>query len=795
MPSNIRNTAEMVLSASHQPARENQHVKEIAKAIDMSVVAANDDASTFLTTYDDSHRESLRKATWVVVDAETTNLTPQSMSIRVGNQTRVANMTFGQYKKDHPGCGCDTRPRCRVLTVGFPDGSVNAWDMDALSAVQQRQLAHDVISNKIIIGHNIGFDLAWLSYQTDAKPARILDSMLIVKIADHGMPLRVHTLATKASSDAASLVNSVKNGLVGYGLESCCVAAGLSRPDKSFQRPQNWTLSHLSPSHYDYVVGDVVEPLTVIKMALNLPKSATVYDIINVLDQCHGIYKDAYEPTIMVLANLQKKGMPVCLEALDKLIQVQIDTIESKARDLVQLAPEFKSVNDKISAPSGGLTQAVKDAFKAVIEGCGMECPVTDKGAISVTGKNVKMAGLLKNKEFTLIWSAWEALQGAKKRYGMLDTYSMLAEQDGCLHPLIGLNARTMRMTATEPNTQNFPRDAMFRAIVRGSENEKIISVDFGQIELRIAAALALRAIEDAPNSDNPRVQKAIDLAVADTDLPEIPSRDDCGKSREAWENKFILELAHAWRDMLAMGAPLAEVFRSGLDPHLLTAIETLRRRGVLKFSGGAIEYVKSQDAETLKQAYKVARQQAKAQNFGLLYAMSAAGLYEYGKTAYDLSWSKQEAEDAREAWLQAYPDIRVWHAITALSYTHQYIYAQKPFAKFSKPGSYSQKVFKSYTLAGREIVTTSKKDALNYSDQGSGADMLCLAIAMMPVDVRKYMINLIHDEMLFCVPSDEAESVAQKVSSVMNQAGNKLLSPWGIPCETDVQIADAWKH
>jgi len=795
----IRNAAEMVLSESC-PGNGSHHqskAKElIATALNMKAVAANDDAPTFLTNYEAGQALSIKKAGWVVVDIETTNLTPQSIPIRVGNQARLANMTYAQYKKEYPGCVCDTRPRCRILTVGLPDGSVNAWDMDALPAVQQRQLAHDVISGKIIIGHNLGFDLAWLGYLTDAKPRRVLDSMIITKVVDHGMPLRLHTKATKAMSDATSLVNSLREGLAGYSLESCCIAAGLPRPDKSFQKPHNWTLSHLSPGHYDYVVGDVTEPLAVLRMALGLSSASSIQDIIRELDQKHYIYKEAYEPTLNVLAELQRKGMPVSLKSLDELIQTQLDVIGSQARELVRLAPEFEMVIDKISAPSGGLTAQIKNIFKAVIEAEGLVCPVTDKGAVSITSKSIKLAGILRNKRLSLIWSAWEALQGAKKRYGMLDTYRMLAEQDGCLHPLIGLNARTMRMTATEPNTQNFPRDAEFRAIVRGScGDEKIISVDFGQIELRIAAALALRSVDEARGSQNPRIRKAIELAESDSDLPDIPTKEECGKSKDAWEHKFILELAHAWRDMLAAGAPLADVFRNGLDPHLLTAVETLRRKGDLVFSGSAIAYLQLQDAEALKQEYKDARQQAKAQDFGLLYAMSATGLYEYGKTGYDLDWSKQDAEEARDAWLQAYPDIRVWHAITALSYTHQYIYAQKPFAKFSKPESYSQKVFKSYTLAGRELVTTSKKDALNYSDQGSGADMLALAIAMMPVDIREYLINLIHDEMLFCVPANEAESIAQNVSSVMNQAGNKLLSPWGIPCETEVQIADVWKH
>ena len=54
-------------------------------------------------------------------------------------------------------------------------------------------------------------------------------------------------------------------------------------------------------------------------------------------------------------------------------------------------------------------------------------------------------------------------------------------------------------------------------------------------------------------------------------------------------------------------------------------------------------------------------RQRAKPANFGLLYGMSTGGLHKYGISNYGLSWTFEEAAQARVSWFALYPEFRFW--------------------------------------------------------------------------------------------------------------------------------------
>ncbi len=61
-------------------------------------------------------------------------------------------------------------------------------------------------------------------------------------------------------------------------------------------------------------------------------------------------------------------------------------------------------------------------------------------------------------------------------------------------------------------------------------------------------------------------------------------------------------------------------------------------------------------------------QQKAKPANFGLLYGMSADGLYAMGANNYGLDWSRVEAFRAGQAWLALYPEFRLWHWWTSMT-------------------------------------------------------------------------------------------------------------------------------
>jgi hypothetical protein len=180
--------------------------------------------ATFLAIYTPEHAARISQARALVLQLETTSLTPWSEQVKAvtkvgsrqyerkgaGRETTVRFFTpapdnFGAcYTDSFPDCRIDTTRRIRVVAVQLIDsGWLAAWDLDLPPVEERQRLLHDLVEGKILVGHNISFDLAWLSHLTDAMPARILDSMLIAKWHAHSSRLMVTTHASALSEKPA----------------------------------------------------------------------------------------------------------------------------------------------------------------------------------------------------------------------------------------------------------------------------------------------------------------------------------------------------------------------------------------------------------------------------------------------------------------------------------------------------------------------------------------------------------------------------------------------------------------
>lgn len=99
--------------------------------------------------------------------------------------------------------------------------------------------------------------------------------------------------------------------------------------------------------------------------------------------------------------------------------------------------------------------------------------------------------------------------QTAENRLGLfLDGWhDAVTHGDGRVRPTVyTLEAKTGRMSCVRPNLQQVPRAGGFRACITADPGHVLISADFAQVELRVAAALSrdrdLIAILDDPNRD-----------------------------------------------------------------------------------------------------------------------------------------------------------------------------------------------------------------------------------------------------------------------------------------------------
>ena len=80
----------------------------------------------------------------------------------------------------------------------------------------------------------------------------------------------------------------------------------------------------------------------------------------------------------------------------------------------------------------------------------------------------------------------------AEKRRQMVESLLEKMDSDGFVRASYWqLGAETGRMTCTQPNLMQIPRDEQFRAAVIAPKGWKIIDADFSQMELRLAAVVA----------------------------------------------------------------------------------------------------------------------------------------------------------------------------------------------------------------------------------------------------------------------------------------------------------------
>ena len=196
------------------------------------------------------------------------------------------------------------------------------------------------------------------------------------------------------------------------------------------------------------------------------------------------------------------------------------------------------------------------------------------------------------------------------------------------------------------------------------------------------------------------------------------------------------------------------------------------------------LAYQKGDDLHTLTASLMVGksmnnvtiqeRQAAKAVNFGLIYAMGAAGLRQYALQSYGVGMTLDQAGEFRRRFFDAYTGIARWHNSL----------------KNSPPEE-------SRTLTGRKFIFSQKAGLAalcNTPVQGTAADIAKKALGLLiprlkSTDTR--IIGIVHDEILLEANDSEAQTVAELLKSTMEEAGNSILR--SIPCRADVSIADNW--
>lgn len=251
-------------------------------------------------------------------------------------------------------------------------------------------------------------------------------------------------------------------------------------------------------------------------------------------------------------------------------------------------------------------------------------------------------------------------------------------------------------------------------------------------------------------------------LSSSDPNLQNISVRDEEGREiRKAFlpsENCVMLGCDYSQVELrvlahMADEQGLIDAFKSGLDIHTKTAMDVFKIRE--------------------EEVTSLARRQAKAVNFGIVYGISDFGLSE------QLGISRSEAKRFIENYLESYPNIS------------KYMDEQIEFCKehgyvvtlLNRRREIKEIHDKNYMM--REF---GKRAAMNAPIQGTASDLIKLAMIKIDKEMKEKklkskMILQVHDELIFDVPIEEIDSMKDLISRNMENA-MELNVPLVAECE-----------
>lgn len=771
--------------------------------------------------------DEIEKAPWKVVDLETTGLNPASKEI---------SFTGKDLRR-----GVNPTLRTRVISVLYPAAvplgyKVASFDADQLLPDEKEQIAKASLTNAFI-GHNAGFDLYWLRMLSKTTPSLVIDTMLLARVLRAEHPLEMARVCSDEQADEAlreSAISMFKQGKSGWALDS--LAANLLNKvvEKTMQGPKNWCEPFLSQKAYEYATGDVITTLEILKVLLNLEEGQDLLQRYFEIRQENRSVR-IIEPQVFDVIRMRERGMPWDRKRASAYIKSQTEKVSALSKEMSSIEPSLAPYETEMGMLDKGISANLKQAVGAAFTARGVVLDMTSSThAYKVGEKDLRRAKAGISEEAKVLFKAWVALNKAKKAAGMAKEVGGFASRshDGLLHPNTGHGPVTGRLSSSEPNTQQFPRDQGFRDCVAAKPGFKILASDYSALDMRVGAALAIRAQREIsefylgagtrkPGTDVYRVvqrvyenkltvegsSKIYAAALKEFDLWKAKRDDDSKDAKSYWKryrelsrSLLLAGFQHSLMRVMAKaretGAYEWSALRNafsipGMDIHTWTALGMKGLNPEKIFSGLSDSDVSAQ-LKVQKKALGPARDPGKVGNLSLLYAMKVPGLVEAAAKNYDIHWTLDQGAEVYHGWLNTYIEIDLWHKWTELNQVEAVYVPDPDFGgEFRKKGCFS-----SVTLGGRQIYAFGLNAALSYEDQSTGADILGRVMQTLYTEypeIGKCIVNQVHDELVLEVPEEQAESYTKTVQSVMVQAAEHFLAPFGVRAECSPALGDVW--
>ena len=257
-------------------------------------------------------------------------------------------------------------------------------------------------------------------------------------------------------------------------------------------------------------------------------------------------------------------------------------------------------------------------------------------------------------------------------------------------------------------------------------------------------------------------------LSSSDPNLQNIPIRTERGKKiRKAFvardERHVLVSADYSQIELRLMAAfskdeAMLQAFRDGADIHRDTASRVY----------------------DIMPAFVTDEQRSKCKmvNFGIIYGISAFGL------SQRLKIPRKEASSLIDTYFKLYPKVREYMELS-IAKAREKGYAETFLGR--------RRTLRDIDSRNATVRQAAERDAINTPIQGSAADLI--KVAMVKVDralksagLASRMVLQIHDELVFDVPREEAETVCEIVRREMGSAID-----FGVPLEVGIGVGANW--
>jgi len=387
---------------------------------------------------------------------------------------------FLHWLEDSPRVAFDTettalKPKTgglRLLQLAAPGKPVVVIDMWQLEPEDWDQIKQFFAADESRhwYAHNATFDLGWLQQHDVYPEGMVFCTMLASRLLENGIP-------------------NQRNGLA----PAC--SRYLNFEVSKEEQASDWSKPELSESQKTYAANDV-------RVLLHLAQKVTDLLFSRRLYRAWGLECQA----LQAIAHMQRTGLPFNRTKLEELQKHYEGEIERLGAEFIEELDAAMPEEEKLprdedgtfnlrAKTSGSIRLGTKklagfnlNSPKQLVHKLGVllgEEPKDKTGKASASRQALRSYAA--DHKVIQLYLAWKK---AEKRRQMVVALLDHQDPDGFIRAnYLQLGADTGRMSCREPNLQQVPRDKGFRQAAEAPEGWSFVVADFGQMELRLAAA------------------------------------------------------------------------------------------------------------------------------------------------------------------------------------------------------------------------------------------------------------------------------------------------------------------